>query len=557
MSEPFSQPGPGTWELDSTHFPRPAAPVTRAIFSRHFPAGLARGTARYGLVLDRLAYASAGGWLYNQVQVIGAPPGAPPPPKLVLQLVTRVHPEFRRRARVARDVFSRRPWREDIERWHQTLKPARFSAHLRLLRAPLATLDDVALLAHVDECLAVYAESTELHGYLSVPAMLAVGDFLVQASEWTGKSSSELLVALAHSSPVSAGDEPARRALLAGLRADAEARALLERTEEPGAVLERLCASANVGEHARTYLDVVGHRTLNSYDLCEPVALEVPFVLVAGLRALLAPSGSPPDGARELRDRMRDAVPAARRADYDALLVEAEFTSSLRDERVLYNDYWSAGVTRRAFLELGRRLVERGALERPEHATTCTRDEVQALLEGRRTPVTPEPRARWEARRSASLDDPPPHLGPTPRPPPPAEWLPPALRRVQRATQACLSTIFDDPRREGTATVLRGIPASPGRYEGTARIVHGPAQFDRLCAGDVLVARSTSPTYNVVLPMLGALVTDRGGALSHAAIVSREFGIPSVVGCRDATARIPDGARVRVDGLAGECTVLG
>ena len=57
--------------------------------------------------------------------------------------------------------------------------------------------------------------------------------------------------------------------------------------------------------------------------------------------------------------------------------------------------------------------------------------------------------------------------------------------------------------------------------------------------------------------MLGALVTDRGGALSHAAIVSREFGIPSVVGCRDATARIPDGARVRVDGLAGECTVLG
>ena len=103
---------------------------------------------------------------------------------------------------------------------------------------------------------------------------------------------------------------------------------------------------------------------------------------------------------------------------------------------------------------------------------------------------------------------------------------------------------------------MRGISASPGRYEGTARIVTGPAQFDKLRAGDVLVARSTSPTYNVVLPMLGALVTDRGGALSHAAIVSREFGIPGVVGCRDATQRIPDGARVRVDGSAGECMVL-
>lgn len=556
MSEAFPQPGPGTWELDSTHFPRPAAPVTRSIFSRHFPAGLARGTARYGLVLDRLAYAPAGGWLYNQVQPIGAAPGARPPPKLVLQLAARLHPEFRRRARVARDVFSRRPWREDIERWHGTLKPARFAAHLRLLRVPLAALDDAALLAHVDDCLAVYAESTELHGYLSVPAMLAVGDFLVHASEWTGKSPSALIGALAHTSPVSAGDEPARRALLAALRADAGARAWLDEAEEPGAVLERLCASDTVGEHARHYLDVVGHRTLNSYDLYEPVALEVPFVLVAGLRALLAAPAAPPDAAREPRQRLRDAVSAARRADYDALLVEAEFTSSLRDERVLYNDYWSAGVTRRAFLELGRRLVERGALARPEHATACSREEVEGLLAGR-APPSPDPQTRWEARRSASLADPPPHLGPAPQPPPPAEWLPKALCRVQRATQACLAAIFDDTRSEATDTVVRGISASPGRYEGTARIIEGPAQFDRLRAGDVLVARSTSPTYNVVLPMLGALVTDRGGALSHAAIVSREFGIPGVVGCRDATARIPDGARVRVDGAAGECKVIG
>ncbi|MDN5795772.1 MAG: hypothetical protein L0H79_08470 [Intrasporangium sp.] len=66
----------------------------------------------------------------------------------------------------------------------------------------------------------------------------------------------------------------------------------------------------------------------------------------------------------------------------------------------------------------------------------------------------------------------------------------------------------------------------------------------------------TSPYFNVVLPLLGAIVTDRGGQLSHAAIVAREYGIPGVVGTRDATMTIPDGVRVRVDGTTGEVRLL-
>jgi rifampicin phosphotransferase len=74
--------------------------------------------------------------------------------------------------------------------------------------------------------------------------------------------------------------------------------------------------------------------------------------------------------------------------------------------------------------------------------------------------------------------------------------------------------------------------------------------------GDVLVTASTTESFNIVLPILGAIVTDSGGLLSHAAIVSREYGIPAVVGCRDATALIADGAKVRVDGTSGEVTVI-
>jgi pyruvate,water dikinase len=99
--------------------------------------------------------------------------------------------------------------------------------------------------------------------------------------------------------------------------------------------------------------------------------------------------------------------------------------------------------------------------------------------------------------------------------------------------------------------MVAGLAASPGRYEGWARVVRQPTDFKKLRNGDVLVAPTTSPAYNVILPMIGAVVTDRGGALSHCAIVAREFGIPAVVGTDQATSRIPDGARILVDGDRG------
>ena len=103
--------------------------------------------------------------------------------------------------------------------------------------------------------------------------------------------------------------------------------------------------------------------------------------------------------------------------------------------------------------------------------------------------------------------------------------------------------------------MVRGTGASPGRFTGVARVIDGPAEFGRLQRGDILVTSTTTEAFNIVLPMLGALVTDAGGLLSHAAIVSREYGIPGVVGCLDATSRIADGARLTVDGGTGEVRI--
>jgi phosphohistidine swiveling domain-containing protein len=72
----------------------------------------------------------------------------------------------------------------------------------------------------------------------------------------------------------------------------------------------------------------------------------------------------------------------------------------------------------------------------------------------------------------------------------------------------------------------------------------------------VLIAATTTPAWTPLFPSLAALVTETGGILSHGAIVAREYGLPAVVGAQGAMASIPDGARVRVDGLSGAVEIL-
>ena len=152
--------------------------------------------------------------------------------------------------------------------------------------------------------------------------------------------------------------------------------------------------------------------------------------------------------------------------------------------------------------------------------------------------------------------DAPPLLGSPPQPPPDPSGLPPMVGRLMRAVGIALGSLFGSSEEEHEENMLRGLAASPGVYEGPARRVAGPSEFGRIVQGDVLLTESTTEAFNILLPLLGAIVTDNGGLLSHSAIVAREYGIPGVVGTREATDRIADGTRVRVDGTAGEVTVL-
>jgi pyruvate,water dikinase len=101
-----------------------------------------------------------------------------------------------------------------------------------------------------------------------------------------------------------------------------------------------------------------------------------------------------------------------------------------------------------------------------------------------------------------------------------------------------------------------GIGASPGSYEGPARIIRGEHEFAKLEDGDVLVCPITSPIWSMLFAQVGALVCDAGGPMSHPAIIAREFGIPAVLGTGAATSTFRDGELVRVDGDNGVVTRL-
>jgi pyruvate,water dikinase len=101
-----------------------------------------------------------------------------------------------------------------------------------------------------------------------------------------------------------------------------------------------------------------------------------------------------------------------------------------------------------------------------------------------------------------------------------------------------------------------GAAASPGVFEGPARVVRSVKEIADVEPGDVLVATVTSPAWVPIFSKIGAAVTDIGGIMSHAAIVCREYGVPAVVGTGRATVEIKTGDRIRVDGSNGTVTLL-
>ena len=552
----FEAPGKGPWELETTHFSRPTARFSSAAYVEAFPRGFAAGSARYGLLLSHLLPKTANGFIYMQPVAYMAPEGAmKPPPNPVLWLLTRLHPKMRSRIATSARAFEEKQWRKDLDEWDNTDKPAAIEQHLAIQMIDVRALTDEGLAEHLVRCHEHAGNMAELHHKYTVTAVVATGDFLADAVPWTGATAGEVCSLLRGSSPISNGFA-AEELVKAGeaLAANGDATAALRSAGQAEEKLATVSRDPDVGPAVRAYIEAVQYRSLG-YDVGDPMAGEMPELLVEAL--LTAANGTGPQAAgAAAEDTLRAKVPEEHRSAFDEKLAEARLVNRIRDERGVYADGWATGLARRAVLEAGRRLHDRGLLLDAEHAADLEIDEVISLLRGEGGPSPAEAAKHHEWRTTKTVADAPPFLNAMPAPPPPDDILPPAARRGARAMNAALPNLFGVSEEENDDTVVRGMSVNDGTYEGTARLVNAAADFGRIKQGDVLVTRNTSPYFNVVLPLLGAIVTDRGGQLSHAAIMAREYGIPGVVGTRDATSVIPDGARVRVDGTSGEVHLL-
>ena len=111
------------------------------------------------------------------------------------------------------------------------------------------------------------------------------------------------------------------------------------------------------------------------------------------------------------------------------------------------------------------------------------------------------------------------------------------------------------PMQSDDANVLKGLGANNGKITGTARVIEDFSQIDRLREGDILVTKFTDTGWTPKFAILSGIVTEYGGILCHAAIVSREYGIPAIVCCKDAMSRISDGQTITVDGTTGTVVI--
>jgi pyruvate,water dikinase len=325
-------------------------------------------------------------------------------------------------------------------------------------------------------------------------------------------------------------------AFLGGLEGDEGVDLLDELARVPGGPEAR--------DAIRAYLDAYGMRCVGEIDITRPRWGETPGALapvILGNVAAFAPGEAERRVAqgREEAERAERDLLARLRALPDGEEKAAETKAMIDRVRcfVGYREYPKYGMVSRyyvykqALLAEADRLVAAGVLREREDVFFLTFDELDQVVRTQRVDESLVA-ARKEAFASYRLLTPP------------------------RVLTSDGEAFQGSHRREDLPPgALAGLGVSAGTVEGRARVVVDMADAD-VEPGDILVTAFTDPSWSPLFVSIGGLVTEVGGLMTHGAVVAREYGLPAVVGVGDATRRIPDGRRIRVDGTHGTIELL-
>lgn len=527
-SFPITWPDPADatvmWRRDKWHFPDPATPLTGDMFALS-GRGFSRVMATQGAPV-RMEFRRINTYLYAGIR----PPRPTDPAPNTAQ---RIPDRFENHAAWDNE------WLPEVQGYHEQWR--QFHA------APRSAGE---LLAHIEQALEWNVRCWEIHSLLGFQneALMA---FCGRELGWNMPKTARLLAGIDNKSLESDGR---LRELAAMVRESEPLRAAI--TANPPA--EALAAlpdgrdSAAFKEALDRFVAEFGMRSDNLHELALPAWIEDPAPVIALVRAYVT------HGERDYHEKRaqlaaeREAATAEARAllaskpaevqeEFERELVYGLRASELNETHNYWIDQQVLYWLRRDFLAAGGHLAAAGVLESANDVFYLHAAEVTDALRGDSTPRQAAVTERKAEMAHFGSFEPPMELGvPIPRP-----------------IAAGMELAFGGHVASGGEGELRGQPGSPGKVTGTARIIVSLMEADRLEPGDILVAATTSPPWTPLFGIAGAIVTDAGGAMSHCAIVAREYGIPAVVGCVNATERITDGATITVDGDAGVVTLEG
>jgi pyruvate,water dikinase len=318
------------------------------------------------------------------------------------------------------------------------------------------------------------------------------------------------------------------------------------------------------------FLEVDGWRMVRMMDLNEPYWLEDPSSVISPIRAFIKKGGAYDldDVRRQLSKEREKAiasllkkVPDDDKPWFEALINLGGKTGSYSEEHDLYCELYCHAVLRRGFLGIGRRFAKAGTIDKPDDIFFLNPDEVEMALMGpefhKLQYITNRRRARWqylnerwvEVRDSthppvfttrASLEE---AVG--------MDLLPSADPIIIKIVVGELPRVRPELKAD-----IYGVCGAPGVAEGPARVIMTYSQLDEVQQGDILVCPGTNPAWTPVFGLVKAVVSDRGGTLSHTAIVGREYGVPTLVNTFTGTSVIKTGQRIRVDATEGTLHIL-
>ena len=295
-----------------------------------------------------------------------------------------------------------------------------------------------------------------------------------------------------------------------------------------------------------------GH-TISDLDFAKPVLVDDPGQILETLKFFLSDQAPNPyerqEGALVARKQATRTMVARLRGfrltTFQRLLEWAQRLAPLRED-ALADVGLGWPVVRQMLREIGRRLVTHKAINTPDDVFWLTIDQLQETAntldagqpQANYQAIVAERQATWEKERALT----------------PPVALP--IKNGARFLGIDFTNVMPARTNQAEGDALKGIAASPGRITGAARVIHGPAEFNQMRQGDILVARITTPAWTPLFALAAGVVTDVGGPLSHSSIVAREYHIPAVLGTGVATERLSSGQRIIVDGDAGTVTLL-